>query len=98
MNEVLGELRATFRGAQCGARQFRMQFPLSNLLVRVTLCRSVTPVRELHATLGRAGRKWGAWMGLKSYVFAGGKKFEWKRMTGQGVFVAILDGLGVTGC
>ena len=37
-------------------------------------------------------------MGLKSYVFAGGKKFEWKRVTGQGVFVAILDGLGVTGC
>ena len=33
VNEVLGELRATFRGAQCGARQFRMQFPPSILLV-----------------------------------------------------------------
>ena len=36
--------------------------------------------------------------GLKSYVFAGGKKFEWKWVTGQRVFVAMLDGLGVTGC
>ena len=37
-------------------------------------------------------------MGLKSYVFAGGKKFERKRVTGQGIFVVILDSLGVTEC
>ena len=36
--------------------------------------------------------------GLKSYVFAGGKKFERKRMTGQRVFVAILDSFGATEC
>ena len=36
--------------------------------------------------------------GLKSYVLAGGKKFEWKWMTGQRVFVVILDSLWVTGC
>ena len=35
-------------------------------------------------------------MGLKSYVFAGGKKFGWKRMTGQRFFVAMLDGFGMT--
>ena len=34
--------------------------------------------------------------GLKSYVLAGGKKFEWKWVTGQWVFVAMLDALGVT--
>ena len=39
VNEVLGELRATFRGVQCGARQFRMQFPLDMLPVRITSCR-----------------------------------------------------------
>ena len=50
------------------------------------------------AQLGQTGRKWAVQMGPKSHVFAGGKKFEWKRMTGQRVFVAMLDGLGVTGC
>ena len=35
-------------------------------------------------------------VGPKSYVFAGGKKFGWKRMTGQRVFVAMLDALRVT--
>ena len=44
----------------------------------------------------QAGRKWGAWMGLKSHVFAGGKKFGWKWMTGQRVFVAMLDALRMT--
>ena len=69
---------------------------------------------ELRATLGREGCGWGApasiWgadgsevlffsqVGPKSYVFAGGKKFELKRMIGQRVFVAMLDGLGVTEC
>ena len=38
----------------------------------------------------------GAQMGLKSHVFAGGKKFERKRMTGQRFFVAMLDGFGMT--
>ena len=32
-----------------------MQFPPSSLLVRVTLCRLVTPVWELHADLGWGG-------------------------------------------
>jgi len=35
-------------------------------------------------------------MGLKSYVFAGGKKFEGVSTTGQRVFLALLDVLGVT--
>ena len=48
------------------------------------------------AQLGQAGRKWGAWMGPKSRVFAGGKKFGWKWMTEQRVFVAMLDALGMT--
>ena len=55
-------------------------------------------LEELRATLGREGCGWGApasiWgadgsevlffsqAGLKSYVFAGGKKFGWKWMTG----------------
>ncbi|WP_155835406.1 hypothetical protein [Actinomyces sp. ICM39] len=34
--------------------------------------------------------------GLKSYVLAGGKKFEWKWVTGQWVFLALLDAFGVT--
>ena len=34
------------------------------------------------AQLGQAGRKWGVQMGRKSYIFAGGKKFERKWMTG----------------
>ena len=38
----------------------------------------------------------GAQMGLKSYVFAGGKKFEGVSTTGQRVFLALLDVLGVT--
>ena len=51
--------------------------------------------------LGRRGRvvrqeaEW-ARVGRKSYVFAGGKKFEWKWATGQWVFLVLLDGLGVT--
>ena len=32
----------------------------------------------------------------KSRVFAGGKKFEGKWVTGQRVFVAMLDALGMT--
>ena len=44
------------------------------------------------------GCNWGVQMGRKSYVSAGGKKFEWKWVTGQRVFVAMLDGFGVTGC
>ena len=55
-------------------------------------------LEELRATLGREGYGWGApasiWgadgsevlffsqAGRKSYVFAGGKKFGWKGMTG----------------
>jgi len=35
-------------------------------------------------------------VGLKSYVFAGGKKFEWKWVTGRRVFLALLDAFGVT--
>ena len=35
-------------------------------------------------------------VGQKSYVFAGGKKFEWRWVTGQRVFLALLDALGVT--
>ena len=35
-------------------------------------------------------------MGLKSHVFAGGKKFGWEWVTGQRVFVAVLDALGMT--
>ncbi|WP_152901898.1 hypothetical protein [Sanguibacter keddieii] len=35
-------------------------------------------------------------MGLKSYVFAGGKKFGREWMTGQRVFVAMLDALRMT--
>jgi len=45
--------------------------------------------------LGQAGCKW-AQLGPKSHVFAGGKKFGWKRMAGQRVFVAMLDALGMT--
>ena len=44
----------------------------------------------------QVGCKRGARMGLKSYVFAGGKKFEGKRMTERRVFVAILDALRMT--
>ena len=44
---------------------------------------------------GQAGCKW-AQLGPKSHVFAGGKKFGRKRMTGQRVFVAMLDALGMT--
>ena len=46
--------------------------------------------------VGERLRAYGSQMGLKSYVFAGGKKFEWKRMTGQRIFVAMLDAFGVT--
>ena len=35
-------------------------------------------------------------VGQKSYVFAGGKKFEGVGMTGCWVFLALLDALGVT--
>ena len=34
--------------------------------------------------------------GLKSHVFAGGKKFGWKWVTGQRVFLELLDAFGVT--
>ena len=47
---------------------------------------------------GASRRVYGVQVGLKSYVFAGGKKFERKWATGQEIFVAMLDGLGVTGC
>ena len=92
MNEVLGELRATLgwggahRGVCLGER------------------RGVSG--------GASGCGWGApasiWgadgsevlffsqVGPKSYVFAGGKKFEWKWVTGQRISLALLDALGVT--
>ena len=69
-------------------------------------------LEELRAILGREGCGWGApasiWgadgsevlffsqVGPKSYVFAGGKKFEGVSTTGQRVFLALLDVLGVT--
>lgn len=69
-------------------------------------------LEELRAILGREGCGWGApasiWgadgsevlffsqVGPKSYVFAGGKKFEGVGMTGCWVFLALLDALGVT--
>ena len=45
---------------------------------------------------GASGVASGAQLGPKSRVFAGGKKFGWKRMTGQRVFVALLDALRMT--
>ena len=46
--------------------------------------------------MGASRGVYGARVGPKSYVFAGEKKFEWKRMTGHRVFLALLDALGVT--
>ena len=38
----------------------------------------------------------GVVLGRKSYVFAGGKKFERKGGAGRRVFLALLDAFGVT--
>ena len=103
VNEVLGELRATFRGGtvRCPAVSHAIppeyvagsyHFVLLSHSCLGIACDFEEGVRiregateaQLSRNWGRwgAGRNWGVQLGPKSRVFAGGKKFGRKRMTG----------------